>query len=143
MLISKTSKSFAVLPEADKCELLDTLSRIPCAIAGSLQKRFARCPSETGMLLCEVCDSEDRGNDVSSDVLCSNFDSLREVLVSILPQLSRASGPRIAAMIALRRLLMHDSGSSRMQLASSVFGEFCLNSLRSSIRELRVVTGYV
>jgi serine/threonine-protein kinase ATR len=30
-----------------------------------------------------------------------------------------------------------------MHLSSSASGEFCLQSIRSSIRELRVATGYI
>ncbi|KAH1276803.1 hypothetical protein KXW65_000501 [Aspergillus fumigatus] len=45
-------------------------------------------------------------------------------------------------MDALRRLLVHAPPEScYLQLKSSVFGDFCLHSLRSSIRELRIVTG--
>ena len=108
-----------------------------------MTRRPSRAALGSEILFCHICDSEDRrGDEVLSGKPCPRYDSLRRALTSILSQLSRASGPRIAAVIAMRRLLLHDPDSSHMQIASSAFGEFCLNSLRSSVRELRVVTGY-
>lgn len=46
-------------------------------------------------------------------------------------------------MVALKRALVHSPSSHQMQLSSSTPGEFCIHSLRSSIRELRLATGYV
>ncbi|TQB68311.1 serine/threonine-protein kinase M1 [Monascus purpureus] len=135
------SDSFAGLSEEDKCKILETLGRISCAIAGGLSRRPSGITTDAEML-CNVCDNEDYENNAPSNMQRSSYDSLREALTVILSQLTRASSPRVAAMVALRRLLMHDSTSNQMQLASSVFGEFCLNSLRSSIRELRLVTGH-
>lgn len=134
--------SFSGMLEYSKCDFLANLGRISCAFAGSLRQRPYGGESGTEMLFCYICDYEDSKDDISTGIPCPGYDTLRQILVSILPHLTRASSSRVAAMVALRRLLLHDSNSNQMQLASSVFGEFCLNSLRSSVRELRVVTGY-
>jgi serine/threonine-protein kinase ATR len=73
----------------------------------------------------------------------AGYEDLWKILNFVLPRLSRTPGPRIAAMVALRRILMHSPNLTHMHLSSSASGEFCLHSLRSSIRELRVATGYV
>lgn len=93
--------------------------------------------------LCQACDSEDFKDDSVPQWRCSDFDELWHIFAYILPNLTRAPGLRITTMIAMRRALVHAPNSSQMQLVSSVFGEFCLHSLRSSMRELRVITGYI
>lgn len=91
---------------------------------------------------CQACDSGDCKNDSLLSWQCSEFDDLWSILANVLPNITRAPGLRITAMIALRRVLVHAPNSSQMHLISSVFGEFCLHSLRSSMRELRIITGY-
>lgn len=110
-------------------------------MAGSLSKR-SPVDVSAEMLLCRVCDHEDYGKVSSSFPQLNSLDSLWKIFVHILPRLNRDPNDRITAMAALRRSLVHGPSSYQMQLASSEFGEFCLHSLRSSIRELRVATGY-
>ncbi|KAL2005952.1 hypothetical protein VTN00DRAFT_10445 [Thermoascus crustaceus] len=62
--------------------------------------------------------------------------------MEILPKLTRASAPRIASIVALRGILVHEPDCSQLRLTSSVFGERCLHSLWSSVRELRTVAGH-
>lgn len=94
-------------------------------------------------LFCERCDSDQHelGSILEGDI--AGYEDLWTILNFVLPRLSRTPGPRIAAMVALRRILMHSPNLNHMHLSSSTPGEFCLHSLRSSIRELRVATGYV
>jgi serine/threonine-protein kinase ATR len=95
-----------------------------------------------GTLLCHVCDCEQREHDVDSNRECTGIDDLCKILAYIIPRLTRTPSLRITAMTTLKRTMLHAPNSTYSQLISSVFGEFCLQSLRSSIRELRVVTGY-
>ena len=46
-------------------------------------------------------------------------------------------------MLTVRNLLMYDPDTNLARLGDSVLGDFCLNSLRSSVRELRIAAGYV
>lgn len=133
-------ESFIGLSDDGKCEFLCSLGRISCAMAGTLSKRSSGGSKD--MLLCHVCDSEgsSAGTDFNGQV--NGLGSLWKTFALILPELTRVSSVRITAMASLRRTLMHAPSSGQMQLASSDFGEFCLQSLRSSIRELRIVTGY-
>ena len=95
-----------------------------------------------GTLSCRICDSESYGPNSESEWWCLNSYELCEILEYIISSLTRPANLRIAAAVALRRTLMHTSGLKYMQLTSSVFREFCLNSLRSSVRELRLIIGY-
>lgn len=94
-----------------------------------------------GIPLCQSCDNEDSNND---SVPCqdSNFGELWGIFTYALTKLTRAPNLRITVMIALRRTLVHAPNSSQMQLVTSEFREFFLHALRSSMRELRIVTGY-
>ncbi|KFY60649.1 hypothetical protein V496_05277 [Pseudogymnoascus sp. VKM F-4515 (FW-2607)] len=49
--------------------------------------------------------------------------------------------PRILAMMVVRKFALHFEGTQFMDLESSVLGQWCLTSLRSSVRELRIVAG--
>jgi len=130
------------LAEQEKCEVLNLLGITACSMAGN---RFTRPVGAItkDIPLCQACDSEDFKDNSVPQWRCPDFDELWHIFAYILPNITRAPGLRITAMIALRRALVHAPNSSQMQLVSSVFGEFCLHSLRSSMRELRVITGYI
>lgn len=140
-ILNMKSQSFTGLSDDEKCELLSSVGRISCAVAGALSNRLSVGASKD-MLLCHVCDHEDHRTDFGFSGQLHDFDHLWSAFSYMLPRLTRAPSVRITAMAALRRTLVHAPSSSQMQLASSDFGEFCLHSLRSSIRELRIVTGY-
>lgn len=91
--------------------------------------------------LCQSCDDED-SNNVSVQCQNPSFGELWDIFTYILTKLTRAPNLRITVMIALGRTLVHAPNSNQMQLISSDFREFFLHSLRSSMRELRIVTGY-
>jgi len=59
-----------------------------------------------------------------------------------LPEFEESRKPRIIAMMTLRNFAMHFSESSFLDLEKSILGQWCLRSLHSSVRELRVCAGY-
>ncbi|EAU37733.1 hypothetical protein ATEG_02771 [Aspergillus terreus NIH2624] len=133
-----TDDHFADLPEDVKTEILQLMSKIPCALARDSSEAEARMK---GMLHCNRCDDEKHEHTQGSDLPAPAIDELCNSLACIIPKLTRTPSLRINAMIALRKTLMHTSTPTHLQLAS-VFGQFCLQSLRSSVRELRIVTGH-
>ena len=60
-----------------------------------------------------------------------------------MPRIQKYRRPRVAAMLALKRLLSHTSNIDYLDLATSPFGQWCLQVLHSSVRELRVAAGSV
>jgi serine/threonine-protein kinase ATR len=132
------SKSFSALSEQEKREFLDDLSHLPCAMAGS--SSMALKHQSRGGQLCHVCDDE-RYDEAQKIPQCYDSETLSQILAFMVPKISRSSTLRVSTMIALKRMLMHTSSLAHLQLSNSVFGDFLLSSLRSSVRELRVVAG--
>jgi serine/threonine-protein kinase ATR len=60
-----------------------------------------------------------------------------------LPEFNDSKRPRVLGMFALRSFARHYNDSSLMNIETSVLGHWCLTSLRSSMRELRIAAGYV
>jgi serine/threonine-protein kinase ATR len=48
---------------------------------------------------------------------------------------------RVSAMVSVRRLIVHIDNHGVYALESSDIGQWCLQSLTSSIRELRIAAG--
>jgi serine/threonine-protein kinase ATR len=134
--------SYAQLSEPQKSEILETVGKLSCALTGNLVQRHSEIISRE-LLFCEACDGGQQKQEAEYGGQSEEeYGHLWEIFNFILPKLTRTPGPRIAAMIALRRILMHSTNLNQMQLSTSTSGEFCLHSLRSSIRELRIATGY-
>jgi serine/threonine-protein kinase ATR len=58
--------------------------------------------------------------------------------MSLVPLVQRSTRARLVAMLAVRRLLTHSSSIEHRDISSCAVGEWCLQSLRSSSRELRI-----
>ncbi|KAJ5806956.1 hypothetical protein N7474_010548 [Penicillium riverlandense] len=129
------------LNEPQRCEVLDVIGKISCSAAGNLSRKHSEVTTQD-TLYCELCDNEQYQDDQVLGHEYPDLEDLWNIFNFVLPKLTRTPGPRIAAMIALRRVLMHSANSNEMHLSSSSCGEFCLHSLRSSNRELRVATGH-
>lgn len=141
LILTRNRRSFENLREPQKSEVLGIIGKMPCAAAAQL----AHKPSEViarETLFCQTCNGEQHQFESTSEDKSPQIEELWTIFNFILPRLSRTPGPRIAAMVALRRLLVHSPSSDRLHLSMSPPGEFCLHSLRSSIRELRVATAY-
>ncbi|PTU20188.1 hypothetical protein P175DRAFT_0502334 [Aspergillus ochraceoroseus IBT 24754] len=134
------SENFFALSEPAKCEFLGTLSRLPCAMAGSLTGLVENVIR--GAQPCLACDCEPYDHDSGLNWQTHDGDALCKILSFIIPRLSRSPALRVTAMATLKRTLMHTASLTHLQLSSSAFGDFFLSSLRSSVRELRVITGH-
>jgi len=136
---------FEALNETERCEAIQKLANIPCAAHGSL----VAIPSENGALKqleCFLCEGwkppdsfhldEERCRKISIEAI----ETFSKVVKSAAFLDSRR--PRVLAMIALRRFTVHFKNLSFLDFEQSVLGQWCLQSLRSSIRELRIAAGY-
>ncbi|KAJ5935678.1 hypothetical protein N7466_005225 [Penicillium verhagenii] len=133
--------SFDELSEPQKSDLLAIIGQLSCTITGNLKQKLSDVVGRD-TVFCETCDSEPHTPETENEKDKIEFEELWTVFNSILPKLTRTPGPRIAAMVSLRRILMHSPCLDQMHLSSSASGEFCLHSLRSSNRELRVATSH-
>ncbi|KAJ5225141.1 hypothetical protein N7468_006366 [Penicillium chermesinum] len=134
-------KTYETLSESQKSDVLEVIGKVPCAMAGMLVQKPSQVAGRK-TLFCKECDFGQHANGEKSKSDIRAFEELWAIFDFILPKLTRTPGPRIGAMITLRRILMHSPSVDQMHLSASTPGEFCLHSLRSSIRELRVATGH-
>ncbi|KAK4042470.1 hypothetical protein C8A01DRAFT_44486 [Parachaetomium inaequale] len=133
---------FPEMDEEDQCHLIDLVSRTPCAADHTLKIR--RRPSAMVVFLCPFC-SEAKPSDPGP--VAPRLENVHAVGISIfskiikLPSFLESRRPRVAAMIALRRLTKHSTDGELWDLEKSGPGQWCLQSLQSSIRELRIAAG--
>ncbi|OJD13407.1 hypothetical protein AJ78_06141 [Emergomyces pasteurianus Ep9510] len=132
--------SLPTLSQDDQSEVLAKLGRIVCAGAGTL---VMEQPSNVvgPQFRCLICDCtlpKLRSNLTRES---PHLSEICKIMIEITPVLQGTRKPRIAAMFAIRNVVMHDPQSENVRLQSSPLGEWCLQSFRSSLRELRVAAG--
>lgn len=133
-------EKFPPLSDENKCALVTNLGMIACAGATGLSGTHDGPDSE--LAPCCICDMNTPEEQALVPWRSPGFSAVRSTLTNILSNLGRTPSPRIASMLALRRILVHDPDSNQLDLTSSMFGELCLHSLRSSVREIRLAAGY-
>jgi serine/threonine-protein kinase ATR len=130
------------MDEEDQCHIIDLVSRTACAADHTLKIR--RRPSAIAAFLCPFC-SEAKPRDPGTvaprlEKVCAAGISIFSKIIK-LPSFLESRRPRVAAMIALRRLAKHSTNGELWDLEKSGPGQWCLQSLQSSIRELRIAAG--
>lgn len=141
----QNSDCFPRLSEEEQCSLYAAIGQLACTSAQS--------PSETpigerGQLVhtkCYICDVDMKHNSASADWESSASEEGFSIIANLirLPKTPKNRRPRVAAMLALKRLLSHTAKEEHLDLTISAFGQWCLQALQSSIRELRIAAGSV
>ncbi|KAK8072291.1 hypothetical protein PG996_005639 [Apiospora saccharicola] len=133
---------FPRLQDTDRISLIHLLGYMCCAADNTLKpSSTAEYKSlELTCLFCQTSIGEKRvpqscDKKVKLAVL-STFNSL-----VALPSFNESREPRIAAMVALRRLAKHSDEAFFLDADTSASVLWCLKSLNSSSRELRIATG--
>lgn len=134
---------FTAMNDVSKCRVFDYLGRIPCAASGHLAvSHVAGKIDDTNCALCE--------GSLVSNTTARNEDSYHEVMEeavltfsSLLESATFHEGRkfRLSAMFALRRFAMHYNNPTFLNLEHSQLGQWCISSLKSSMRELRIAAG--
>ena len=129
---------FATLSDRERCAGIDLLAYIPCASDNTLRG----LAGEETSFCCSFCKSggsKDRPSclDLTAKSTATTF--FAELVR--LPSFTETKRPRIIAMVALRRLVLHSMDPDFLDLETSPAGQWCLQSLRSSVRELRIAAG--
>lgn len=128
--------------EEDQCHLIDLVCRIPCAADHTL-KLGRSGQSALPAFLCSFC-SEAKLTDLP---VAPRLEQLHAIGISVFdniikrPSFLESRRLRVSAMIALRRLAKHSTNTELWDLEKSGPGQWCLQSLQSSIRELRIAAG--
>ena len=95
--------------------------------------------------MCYICDTDVRDNTVSALWEGPGSEEAFSTIVNLikLPKPQKLRRPRVAAMLALKRLLSHIVKGEHLDLTASASGQWCLQALNSSLRELRIAAGSV
>lgn len=94
---------------------------------------------------CQVCDNDMKSQQAASTWEGPESEEAFSAIANLvkLPKTQKYRRPRVAAMLALKRLLSHSANAEHLNLATSPFGQWCMQALHSSIRELRIAAGQV
>jgi len=132
------------MDDADRCLAIDLLAHLPCAADDTLAFSSQTIESKRVQLHCSFCS---RLESSETQPVCREL-SAKHAAVAILKKLIRLPNflesrrPRVVAMVALRRFIQHTKDPELYDLETSVMGQWCLQSLQSSLRELRIAAGY-
>lgn len=120
------------------------LGCVPCASSGTLSVSYD-LDGNISKGSCSICDCQPSGSSDSSSYDCSDSQEAIAAFTNImqLAEFEQSRRPRVLAMVALRSFALHFDSSILLSLEKSLLGQWCLRSLRSSMRELRVTAGFV
>ena len=139
------SDCFPALSEEDQFSVFFIIGQLSCASAQTLSKSAISHNGQRLNHICSICDAKIGGTRPVSLSLPGNpgTDELYTAMEGLyrLIQKPKWRNPRIAVMLALRRLLSHSANSVHLDLSKSVLGQWCLQSMRSSLRDLRIAAG--
>lgn len=129
------------LSENELCRALFLIGQLSCAGARTLTV-YPQINCVGPILRCCVCD-RDLNNKMAIPVWYDPcFNELEALMLRIIPVIQRSLKPRIVAAYSMRSIILHHSSATVMGQVNSTFGDWCFQSLRSSIRELRIASGY-
>ncbi|KAL8694218.1 MAG: hypothetical protein Q9218_001105 [Villophora microphyllina] len=126
-----------------QCLLLSLLGLMACAQAKTVQYPTRVRRQRATKLHCSKCDGRWSLDSQANSSSENGNDRLAALIADLtkLPQMHKSGKPRVAAMLASRRVLGHCSEKHHLDLTTSVIGQCCLQALRSSSRDLRIAAG--
>ena len=138
-----SSDCFTRLSEEEQCSLYTAIGQLACASVQTLSEVSVGGRGRLGLDKCHICDIKDTS--VPAPWEGSGSAEAFSTIISLikLPKTHRLRRPRICAMLALKRLLSHTLKEEYLDLKRSAFGQWCLQALHSSTRELRIAAALV
>lgn len=90
---------------------------------------------------CQLC--EDCSQIVVTRATSASYATIQTIFTQIVqhPDLPESNIARIATMIGLRRIAVHSYDDAFLDLETPGAGQWCIQSLNSSLRELRIAAG--
>lgn len=135
---------FQQLPETQLCRIISLLGYVCCAADDTV---LIHGKKDGGRMRfdCRHCQPFQTSSQVP---LCHDQTAKRaiyEIFTSLVefPGFLELRKPRVTAMAAIRRVARHCTDPEFLDLELSVAAQWCLKSLQSSIRELRIAAGLV
>ena len=144
-MLTKISDCFARLSEEEQCSLYTALGQLACASVPTLSEVSVAGRGRLVHNKCYICDTDLKETSVLAPWEGSGSAEAFSTMINLikLPKTHKLRRPRVAAMLALKRLLSHTVQEEHLDLTRSAFGQWCLQALRSSTRELRIAAGLV
>ncbi len=134
--------TYPSLSDSDKVRLIHLIANVCCAADETLTMT-ASDDGESPRFDCPGCRTLGGNPDASTciDVIAKKF--AIEIFVCLLQiaTFSESRKPRVAAMVSLRRIAKHCDSSEFIDMEVSFAAQWCLKSLHSSQRELRIAAG--
>lgn len=94
---------------------------------------------------CLLCEGTPNADPVERDeVRCGELSHDAILIFGNLiksPAFGAAKRPRVLAMLMLKKFALHYDNPVFLDLEKSPLGQWCLGSLKSSVRELRIAAG--
>ncbi|KUI73457.1 Protein kinase rad3 [Cytospora mali] len=130
---------FSSADDIARCSIIELLSRLPCASDNTLVFESVGQTS----LQCSFCSRQVKKGlrPVCRDSMTSSLAGAIFTKLLGLPAFRESRRPRVVAMIALRRIVLHTKDPGTLDLEKSALGQWCLQALQSSLRELRIAAG--
>lgn len=139
------SERYIELSDAQQCLLFRDIGRLACQSAYASASGADRPGIETPLPACPVCDLDTRAVAHQHPAHLTRLENLLATITDLvkLPEHQKSTLPRVAAMSAAHRVLCHQHPVEKLDLSISAIGQWCLQALQSSLRELRIAAGYV
>ncbi|KAI1003089.1 Protein kinase [Podosphaera aphanis] len=135
-----TEECFNSLSDEDRCNFIECLGRIVCGTSGHLTMT---CKNKlVTNFYCLVCEGEKIPKNTARDE--SDLNGIKneviQVLTSIIkfPAFMKSRRARVVAMMVIKKVVLHCDDQKFYDLETSMIAQWCLQSLTSSVRELRV-----
>ncbi|KAL9021748.1 MAG: hypothetical protein Q9185_001112 [Variospora sp. 1 TL-2023] len=137
------SDHFLSLDETRQSWVFTYLSRMACSNAYSRVRPEVTQRQQSAEFYCSICDAHSSLKPQTSWLSEPESDGLIKVLTRLtkLSQVQKSGRLRIGAMLACTRVLTHCRTMAHLDITSSVLGQACLHTLRSSSRDVRVAAG--
>ena len=136
---------FENVDDNKKSQVLELLGRAPCAADGTLVIDRTG-PGEQPKMTCSFCSGPKRyGGLPPSDANAKAKEEAYAAFARLvgLPAFQESKRPRVVGMMALRSFALHSIEPEFLNVQTSPLASWCVKSLKSSVRELRIAAGYV
>ncbi|KAM0333504.1 hypothetical protein ACHAQA_002167 [Verticillium albo-atrum] len=134
--------AYPKLTEDDQCNVIDLLSRTCCLADGALTRTQQDHKKLRGPY-CQHCAGNATVGPRAGQTEAKAKLEAQVIFAKLVAHESFLGSrrPRIVAMVCIRRLIIHTDDTNAFDLETSEFGKWCLQSLQSSVRELRIAAG--
>ncbi|OTA56852.1 phosphatidyl inositol 3-kinase-like protein [Hypoxylon sp. EC38] len=130
------------ISDHELCRIIDLLGYVCCAtddtllVHGKKDDRFMR-------LDCRHCQASQPAHNAPVCLDLGAKRTVQEIFCSLvqLRGFLESRNPRVTAMAAVRRIAKHSLDPDFLDVEISVVAQWCLKSLQSSVRELRIAAG--